>query len=828
MKVKNLYLAILLGVFFTSGPVNAVTNPWGQYGQNGQNTGMSNYTGPAAIEYTWQVPLSADNSESFVSPVVDSTGTVFLLDAERRQSFYEGEWWVDDNGKWFYNYSGVGRARVKAISSGGGPKWEAEVLPTCTSDLGRTALALGSNGYLYVACSERNWSVFYALDSATGTIQWELQLDWYEWNTTGSITVDSGNNLYFVAKSSRIVDGGRHYYHTLTKILPDGTKDWDFEIEEGYTDDMAGPVLSSLEDKVYVYRLAREMQPRGAKIHAINTASGLQDWELELPWGGTGWQTETSFTVDGNGTIWLASYVKDDPDDCYGRGEYLIGIGPNGTVDNQFPFEGEINCGSHIRVGPSGTIYLTYDDTYWGSKHWDGTKWLYRAWDSSQNRYRYRFWDGTQYVYVDSPKGGLAAYDPVDGFKWRFNLPDSFEANASPAIDAAENIYFAASFGERLYSLDKDGNTNWIYDIAPGVEPGGNNWNVDHDQFPYGVAPVIGRAGSIYVMSAENLYAINNDIDNDSISNNKDNCLSVPNTDQTDNNTNGIGDVCDGDVDGDGKPDIMDNCLMVPNSGQEDLDKDGWGDACDPCEGDDPQNTCDSGEEDIPSDTSDSTSVSNITETATVTFEPEFVSYTGVQFHVELAGETASSNFAYGANQHNLGSVYTFTITPTPSQDFNFETVNITFTYDQGIMPEGSPLEDNLDIYYYNPTTLNWEPRNAVQDMVNNTLSTFVDHFSSYAIILTENPVSDLMEALNEVAFLEENVKNRLTSKLEAAYDKYWHGNYSTTSHILDDFITSLENASGDKLTVADADMLIQSAERVKQELPEDKEKEKQ
>lgn len=110
-------------------------------------------------------------------------------------------------------------------------------------------------------------------------------------------------------------------------------------------------------------------------------------------------------------------------------------------------------------------------------------------------------------------KGGLAAYDPSKGLKWRFELPDSVEANASPAIDASENIYFAASFGERLYSINKDGQINWVFDIAPGVEPThGHRWcwgdEVCPDQFTYGVAPVIGLGGSIYVMGAKNLYAI--------------------------------------------------------------------------------------------------------------------------------------------------------------------------------------------------------------------------------------------------------------------------------------------------------------------------------
>ncbi len=63
-----------------------------------------------------------------------------------------------------------------------------------------------------------------------------------------------------------------------------------------------------------------------------------------------------------------------------------------------------------------------------------------------------------------------------------------------------------------------------------------------------------------------------------------DNCPSVPNDDQADTNSNGVGDACEAsasDTDGDGVLDNIDNCVFVSNSGQEDFDGDGAGDACD-------------------------------------------------------------------------------------------------------------------------------------------------------------------------------------------------------------------------------------------------------
>jgi hypothetical protein len=66
------------------------------------------------------------------------------------------------------------------------------------------------------------------------------------------------------------------------------------------------------------------------------------------------------------------------------------------------------------------------------------------------------------------------------------------------------------------------------------------------------------------------LFALS-DVDRDTIVDEKDNCPSVFNPDQTDTNSDGKGDACT-DTDNDGILDAVDNCPTVVNPGQEDAD----------------------------------------------------------------------------------------------------------------------------------------------------------------------------------------------------------------------------------------------------------------
>jgi Thrombospondin type 3 repeat len=72
------------------------------------------------------------------------------------------------------------------------------------------------------------------------------------------------------------------------------------------------------------------------------------------------------------------------------------------------------------------------------------------------------------------------------------------------------------------------------------------------------------------------------DTDHDGVPDATDNCASVANPDQADQDGDGRGDACDTDRDGDTIANAVDNCPDAVNTDQADLDGDGKGDVCDP------------------------------------------------------------------------------------------------------------------------------------------------------------------------------------------------------------------------------------------------------
>jgi hypothetical protein len=73
------------------------------------------------------------------------------------------------------------------------------------------------------------------------------------------------------------------------------------------------------------------------------------------------------------------------------------------------------------------------------------------------------------------------------------------------------------------------------------------------------------------------------DPDGDGVGHTTDNCLTIPNPDQLNSDTDAFGDACDTDDDNDGVLDANDNAPKIPNANQADGDFDGIGNVADNC-----------------------------------------------------------------------------------------------------------------------------------------------------------------------------------------------------------------------------------------------------
>ena len=180
---------------------------------------------------------------------------------------------------------------------------------------------------------------------------------------------------------------------------------------------------------------------------------------------------------------------------------------------------------------------------------------------------------------------GLNANDPNNSFQFAGNLITFNTVPITYTPDDPSVQYFASNsavFLSGTQTLPAVFDTRHLIWVS-GASPSQRTTFFDVD-FPCAIIPsetVIVAHGSdttTFKITCPNPIV---DTDLDGVPDTSDNCPLTPNSDQLDQDNDGIGDVCDPDLDGDGIENIPDNCPNIANTDQADLDGDGFGDVCD-------------------------------------------------------------------------------------------------------------------------------------------------------------------------------------------------------------------------------------------------------
>ena len=173
--------------------------------------------------------------------------------------------------------------------------------------------------------------------------------------------------------------------------------------------------------------------------------------------------------------------------------------------------------------------------------------------------------------------------------------PGQFYGPQGIVVSCQDRVFVADVFNRRIQKFDTDGNYLSEFSISALT---------DGTTVHHAGRMLIDANGYIYVSDgyADQIYIFappdadgdgigddcdacpndgENDADGDGICEVDDNCPVVANANQSDVDSDGIGDACEPDNDDDGVIDDFDNCPLDHNPDQDDFDGDGDGDICD-------------------------------------------------------------------------------------------------------------------------------------------------------------------------------------------------------------------------------------------------------
>ncbi len=374
--------------------------------------GTYSYTAPQGYALT---AINPDGTKKWVFPI-DSTDSDFTPST------------VGSDGIIYYTAG----SKLYAINPNGIQKW------VFTSPTALSASALGQDGTIYMGslynCSDGG--LFYALNSADGTIKWT------------SSSVYRGNSPAIARDGAIYVYGCDSNLHALEV---NGNLKWTFFLNGG----SFNPPTVDADGTIYAGGSGR--------LTAINP-DGTQKWIAPVQGVADG----TSIAPDG--TLYVAT-------DIYGG--KLYAINPDGTQKWIFSPQKQPNWFSYPAVGVDGTIYVGGYDKFYAINP-DGTeKWTYGqgAWSLNSPALTA---DGTLiatngatlYAF-NLTSGGLATspwpmlgHDPQHTGRQSTGTPPSIVFSNSSCGTSNSAYIFEQTYGDRLGTLDVTSKIPLHFDVV--------------------------------------------------------------------------------------------------------------------------------------------------------------------------------------------------------------------------------------------------------------------------------------------------------------------------------------------------------------------------
>lgn len=258
------------------------------------------------------------------------------------------------------------------------------------------------------------------------------------------------------------LDGTVYYANGYVyAIAPDGKEKW------RYPGAASGCPAIGLDGTVYT---------QGPYfLNAISPTGGL---EWQRPYGDD--YVYDSVVIGADGTLYIPLV----------GGRIFFALKPSGSVS--WSYEVLYPPGDSAAIGSDGTLYFT------GGPLHAFTPLGTNLWTSRTNYFAHSCaaigQDGT--IYIPTFGGSLCAFTPQGALKWQA-LTNGYSPAMTPAIDSSGMLYYPAY--SVLYAITPAGAVQWALQMIP--DPG-DIFNSSR------TSPAIGPDGTIYVTSANRLYAV--------------------------------------------------------------------------------------------------------------------------------------------------------------------------------------------------------------------------------------------------------------------------------------------------------------------------------